>query len=116
MVERLINIKNSIEIMNTIQQKEVFKIINNNGLDYNENKNGIFVNLTNVNNNIICELEKYIAFVKNQNTYLIEQEAEKEKYLENYFKENTTSNISDEEPKSPNVNTNSEPAPVLYAN
>jgi len=116
MVDRLINIKNSIEKMNKIQQTEVFKIIKNNELDYNENNNGVFINLTNVNDNVICELEKYIVFVENQNTYLIEQEAKKEKYLENYFKDNTTNNSNDEQSESSNINTNSEPAPVLYAN
>ena len=74
----LTNIKNRIEQMNELQQKEVFKIFLNNNIDYNENSNGIFINLTNINKNIIKELKKYIDYVNKQNTFLSEQEEQKQ--------------------------------------
>jgi len=81
----LTNIKNRIEQMNELQQKEVFKIFLNNNIDYNENSNGIFINLTNINKNIIKELKKYIDYVNKQNTFLSEQEEQKQQYIQNYF-------------------------------
>ena len=96
-MEKLIEIKNEIEKMNKSQQIEVYRIIKMNNIDYNENKNGIFINLTNLNNNIIKELEKYINFIKNQNIFLNKREKQKEKYINNYFKENLHNIHNDEE-------------------
>ena len=94
-MDDLIDIKNIIENMNQIQQLEIFKILKMNNVDYNENKNGIFINLTNVNPNIIKELKKYIKYVEQQNTYLNKQETQKKIYLDNYFKENTNNIVDD---------------------
>lgn len=91
-MDDLISIKNRIEQMNKLQQKEVFKIFLINNIDYNENNNGIFINLTNVNKNIIKELKKYIEYVDKQNNFLNKQEKQKEMYLKNYF----SNNVSDE--------------------
>jgi len=92
----LTKIKNRIERMNELQQKEVFKIFLNNNVEYNENNNGIFINLTNINKNIIKELKKYIDYVDKQNTFLSEQENQKQHYLKNYFNsENNEETISE---------------------
>ena len=96
-MEKLIEIKNEIEKMNKSQQIEVYRIIKMNNIDYNENKNGIFINLTNLNNNIIKELEKYINFIKNQNIFLNKREEQKEKYINNYFKDKLHNINNDEE-------------------
>ena len=92
-MDDLISIKNRIENMNKLQQKEVFKIFLVNNTDYNENSNGIFINLTNVNKNIIKELKKYIDYVDKQNNFLNKQEKQKEMYLKNYF----SNNVNDEQ-------------------
>ena len=116
-MEKLIEIKNEIEKMNKSQQIEVYRIIKMNNIDYNENKNGIFINLTNLNNNIIKELEKYINFIKNQNVFLNKREEQKEKYINNYFKENLHNINNDEEfepttePQSPKSPQQQSPQP-----
>ena len=81
-------IKNKVESMNKLQQCEVFKIFLINEVDYNENSNGIFINLTNVSKNVLKELKKYITYVESQNSFLNEQENQKKIYLNNYFKDN----------------------------
>lgn len=81
-------IKNKVECMNKLQQCEIFKIFLINEVDYNENSNGIFINLTNVSKNVLKELKKYITYVESQNSYLNEQENQKKIYLNSYFKDN----------------------------
>ena len=121
-MERFISIKNTIESMSKIQQIEIFKIIKSNSLDYNENRNGIFINLTGLKSNIIKELEKYISFINKQNSILSKQEEIKEEYLKNYFKDKSSSNNNehgDESEQSnpqPEKSETTEQTPVLYAN
>lgn len=119
-MERLVSIKNIIENMTKSHQIEIFKIIKSNSLDYNENQNGIFINLTGIKSNIIKELEKYISFINKQNAILSKQEEIKEEYLNNYFKDKSSSNNN--EPNDEHTNTEPEKpettkqTPVLYAN
>lgn len=121
-MDRLVSIKNTIESMSKTQQIEIFKIIKANSLDYNENQNGIFINLTGLKSNIIKELEKYISFINKQNAILSKQEEIKEEYLNNYFKDKTPSNNNEPnnepEPANPDPKKpeSSEQTPVLYAN
>ena len=89
-------IKKKIESMNKLQQGEIFKIFLINEVDYNENNNGIFINLTNISKNVLKELKKYINYVENQNKFLDKQEKQKEIYLNNYFKDNVENEVVEE--------------------
>lgn len=96
-------IKNKVESMNKLQQCEVFKIFLINDVDYNENSNGIFINLTNVSKNVLKELKKYITYVESQNSFLNEQENQKKIYLNNYFKDNVENEpVEESKPLYPN--------------
>ena len=54
-------LKEKIEELNKIHQIEVLRILQKQDkITLNENKNGIFINLTNVNNSTIAELKKYL--------------------------------------------------------
>ena len=103
----LIQIKNSIEKMNKTHQIEIFKIINKNNIEFNENKNGIFINLTNLDTNILEEIQDYIMFVSKQNIFLNKQEEIKENYINNYFKDNTNNyeqpKPEEDEPSGPSL-------------
>lgn len=85
-------LKEEIEKFNEVHQLEILRILQTNHIEYSENRNGTFVNLTNLSPNIIKEIEKYVNYVKEQQNILEEQEKEKNKYIKNYFKENETSN------------------------
>ena len=82
--------------MNKLQQGEIFKIFLINEVDYNENNNGIFINLTNISKNVLKELKKYINYVENQNQFLDKQEKQKEIYLNNYFKDSVENEVVEE--------------------
>lgn len=89
-------IKKKIESMNKLQQGEIFKIFLINEVDYNENNNGIFINLTNISKNVLKELKKYINYVENQNQFLDKQEKQKEIYLNSYFKDSVENEVVEE--------------------
>ena len=63
----IIDIKERIELMNKHHQIEVLRILKQNSdVVLNENSNGIFVNLTDIDSNVIKKIEDYIRYVENQ--------------------------------------------------
>ena len=63
-IDKLQNIKETIELMNKCHQVEILKILKKESITMSENNNGLFINLTNLKEPIILELEKYINFCK----------------------------------------------------
>ena len=63
----IIDIKERIELMNKHHQIEVLRILKqNSNVVLNENNNGVFVNLTDLDSNVIKKIEDYIRYVENQ--------------------------------------------------
>ena len=81
-------IKNKIENMNTENHIEIAKILKNADIKLTENNNGIFINLTNLSNNILELLINYIEHIKNQDDILKIIETKKEKIENTFFKDN----------------------------
>ena len=104
MTNELHALKEQIEQLNKIHQIEVLRILQKKDkITLNENKNGIFINLTNINEAIIVELNNYLEYVKQQENQLLEIEEEKNKLSNTYFlsnngvkdnKENSTMYVS----------------------
>ena len=68
---RLENIKNKIENMNKIQHIEILKILKKyKTIKLNENKTGVYVNISFFNKKIIQELEEYIRYIEDQTILL----------------------------------------------
>lgn len=68
---RLENIKNKIENMNKIQHIEILKILKKyKSIKLNENKTGVYVNISFLNKKIIQELEEYIRYIEDQTILL----------------------------------------------
>ena len=87
--EQLKQIKDSIEELSPGHHLEVLKILKkNNSIVLNENKNGIFVNLTDISLDILLELEKYIKYISLQQTQLNLVENTKKEYEKTFFKDN----------------------------
>ena len=59
----LIEFKNKIEILDEQHQIEIMRILHNNNIPLSENKNGTFINLSDVSNPILLKLEEYLNFV-----------------------------------------------------
>ena len=91
--EKLINIKKKIEEMDIFNQNSILKIIKENNIFYTENKNGQFINLSNLEENIINKFEEYIVYYEKQNNDLINLENEKNNIKINHFNKEINKNI-----------------------
>ena len=79
-------IREQIEIMSKFNQIEVLRVLTKNkDVIINENKYGIHINLSDVDNNVLKELVLYIKYVNTQEMYLNNSEQEKEKYKNIFF-------------------------------
>ena len=84
-VANLENLKKTIETLNKYHQVEILKILTKNLCKINENKSGCYVNLSFLNESSIEEIEKYIAYVKDQEESLNTMEYQKEEFKNAYF-------------------------------
>ena len=84
-VANLENLKKTIETLNKYHQVEILKILTKNLCKINENKSGCYVNLSFLNEESIDEIEKYIAYVKDQEESLNTMEYQKEEFKNAYF-------------------------------
>ena len=79
------NIKNKIEVMNKFHQIEILKILSTHLCKINENKSGVYVNLSFLNQETIDELLKYIEYTNEQENSLITMEYQKEEFKNAFF-------------------------------
>jgi len=85
-VSELDYIRSSIENMNKFNQIEVLRIMKKyNAITLNENKYGVHINLSELQNEIIEELYEYIKYVNTQETTLHQAEKQKETFKNIYF-------------------------------
>ena len=47
-----------------IQQNEIFNIFQKYNINYSKNTNGVFINITNINEDIVNEINNYISFIE----------------------------------------------------
>jgi hypothetical protein len=79
-------IRDQLESMNKFNQIEVLKILTKNkNTTINENKYGIHINLSELQESVLDELMVYIKYVNTQEIYLNNAEQEKEKYKNTFF-------------------------------
>ena len=60
----LLKIRDEVEKMEKIHQVNILKIFKKHNIDFTENSNGIFVNMTILNADILEEIKSYISYVK----------------------------------------------------
>lgn len=85
-LDNLENLKNKIENMNKQHQIEILRILKNDkNILLNENINGVFVNLSDINEKTINMIKKYILYVDKQNTNINQIENKKEELQKTYF-------------------------------
>lgn len=84
--QQLDAIKSTIEQLNKTQQMEVLKIFKRNPLiKLNENRNGVYINLSYLPDDTISELNQYLKYVKEQETNLEQIETQKEEFKSAFF-------------------------------
>jgi len=83
--EKLVRMRNTIEKLENIHHPAILRILKENNVNYTENRNGCFANLTLLDQKTIVAIEKYISFVKKQKTHLDNTEQIKNTYKTRYF-------------------------------
>jgi hypothetical protein len=82
------HMKNKIENMTKNHQIEILKILKqNHSVKINENKSGVFVNLTFLPEKTLLEIRDYLNYVHDQEKSLSELESQKKKYKDTFFDE-----------------------------
>ena len=67
MEEQLTLLKENVEKLSFFHQVEVLRILNEkNSSRLNENKNGVFINMTNIDAETIAKLKTYLTYVLKQ--------------------------------------------------
>jgi len=84
-LETLENIKKTIEAMNKFHQIEILKILSKNLCKINENKSGVYINLSFLSTEIVDELKEYIQYTKEQENSINTMEYQKEEFKNAYF-------------------------------
>jgi hypothetical protein len=84
--QQLDAIKTTVEQLNKTQQMEVLKIFKKHPLvKLNENRNGVYINLSYLPEETIQELNLYLQYVKEQETNLEQIETQKEEFKSTFF-------------------------------
>jgi len=92
-ISELNYIRETIENMNKFNQIEVLRILSRHSdVTLNENKYGIHINLTELDTDIINELNVYIKYVNTQEVTLNSIEQKKEDYKNTYFSKDIKDN------------------------
>lgn len=87
-VEQLERIKLQIEKMSSPQQLEILKILHENeNVKINENKSGVYVNLSFLPNNVVVQMQEYLKYVNDQENSLNVIENRKESVKHAYFED-----------------------------
>jgi hypothetical protein len=84
--EFLTSIKTSIEKMPRINQLEVFRILKSNkSIKLNENKSGVFVNISFLSKEILQQLNEYVKYVQDQECVINNIETQKQEFKNTFF-------------------------------
>jgi len=83
--ESLINMKEIIEKMEIINQKEILKILKDSNVNISENNNGSFINLSNLDKEVLDKIINYIEYFNKQQKNLLYIEEEKINIKKEFF-------------------------------
>jgi hypothetical protein len=84
--EQLVFLKDKIEKMTKPQQLDILRILKKNpAIKLNENKSGIFVNISFLPSDSIEEIDKYVKYVGDQESELNLLENQKQEFKNTFF-------------------------------
>jgi hypothetical protein len=83
--DKLSSMRNAIEQMNKHNQIAALRILKDSDVTLNENKNGTYINLTDVSNKVKRQLELFIEHVNMQEESLEVAETQKNAYKTEFF-------------------------------
>lgn len=82
---KLKELKERIEELSIFHQTEILRILSKHNVCFNENKNGVFINITYLSDAILDEIEKYLQYVHAQEDQLNEVEQQKASLCKEFF-------------------------------
>jgi hypothetical protein len=92
--DKLNLLKLRIEKMEKFNQVKILNIFNNSKIEISENRNGIFINLTELSKETLKKINDYVNYVDEQNSTLEISEEIKDKFKTKFFckdnKDNST--------------------------
>ena len=94
-IEELKELKDNIELLSRSYQIEVGRLLLNNNIQIDENKNGIFINLSKIDTPTLIKLKNFLIYANSQEDKLKNIESKQEELKDYYFK-----NINEPELKS----------------
>ena len=88
-------LKERIEALSMFHQIEILKILKKGDTcTLNENKNGVFINLTNVTTDVLTKLTNYLKYVNEQESELNDVEQQKSSLSNTFFKDIKDNNLN----------------------
>jgi hypothetical protein len=78
-------LRERLEGLSTEEQMGVFAILHNNHVQFSENSNGIFVNMSVLDRHILDELIVYVSRKKEQEELLDDAEKKKQEYMTQFY-------------------------------
>jgi len=86
-IQDLNKLKTKIELLDKKDQINILQLFKkHNNILLNENSNGTFINITDIDKLLYDELLKYISYIEMQKQYINKDEEKKNKLEETYFK------------------------------
>tara|TARA_Y100000588_G_C14235536_1_gene917126 strand:+ start:914 stop:1222 length:309 start_codon:yes stop_codon:yes gene_type:complete len=83
---KLLSLKEDVENLDKFHQIKIFEIFYKNKIPFTENRNGIFINITELPEKMINEISDYLLYVKEQNNTILKTEKIKNRLEKKYFK------------------------------
>ena len=84
-LDEIEKLKKDIEQMSKVNHVEVLRLFKQNRIQLNENQNGVFINMTELDDAIIDKLQQYVEYVSSQHKELSQQEKVKENFPNSYY-------------------------------
>ena len=80
-----LKLKNKIEKLSKVHQLKVLDVIIKNDIKYSENRNGIFLNMVNLDDKTINEIQTVLEYIQKQEKTLKDVEKVKNELNKDYF-------------------------------
>ena len=87
-MSRLINLRDKIQKLNKFHQLEIFRIFKTQKINFTENRNGIFINMNDLDEIILRTIAEYLNYVSTQQQHLDSIEQQKAMIVKSFFKDN----------------------------
>ena len=87
-MEELTALRDNIENLEKHQHLQIVRIIQKNNIDFTENRNGIFLNMKDLNIKTMKEITQYLKYIEIQQKQLDTDENIKKTYANNFFNDN----------------------------